>query len=61
MVNYIEIKYQPIIKGINILNSKQKILHITGPDSFTKAINTTIQNNHQAILNVFQFQQLNLR
>jgi mannosyltransferase OCH1-like enzyme len=50
MVNYIEIKYQPIIKGINILNSKQKILHITGPDSFTKAINTTIQNNDNKLL-----------
>jgi len=50
MVNYIEIKYKPIIKGINILNSKQKILHVTGPDSFTNAINTTIRNNDNKLL-----------
>jgi mannosyltransferase OCH1-like enzyme len=45
MVNYIEIKYEPKINGILKLNSKQKILHVTGPDSFTQAINKYIKNN----------------
>jgi mannosyltransferase OCH1-like enzyme len=45
IVNYIEIKYEPKISGILKLNSKQKILHITGPDSFTQVINKYIKNN----------------
>jgi len=42
MVNYIENNYEPTIPKIKKLNSKQKILHITGPDAFTKAINNVI-------------------
>ena len=38
MVHYIEIQYIP--KLINYkLDTKGKILHVTGPDAFTKAIN----------------------
>lgn len=45
IVNYIEIKYEPKINGILKLNSKHKILHITGPDAFTNVINNYIKNN----------------
>jgi mannosyltransferase OCH1-like enzyme len=39
MVNYINNKYEPKINGIRMLNTKEKILNITGPDAFTRAIN----------------------
>lgn len=45
MVTNIENKYQPTIPGYAILNSKQKILQLTGPDALTRAINTCINNN----------------
>lgn len=45
MVVNIENKYEPYIPGYKILNSKQKILQLTGPDAFTRAINTCITNN----------------
>lgn len=45
IVNYIEIKYEPKIDNYNILNSKQQILFITGPDSFTQVINKYVKNN----------------
>ena len=42
---YINDNYSPkIINGI-VLSTKGKILNITGPDSFTKAINNFINNN----------------
>jgi len=50
IVNYIEVKYEPKINGITKLNSKQKILHVTGPDSFTLAINNYIKNHHNQSL-----------
>lgn len=43
MVNYIETNYEPTIINFEKLNSKQKILNITGPDAFTKAINNVIK------------------
>lgn len=46
MVNYIEIKYEPKINNNKIINTKQKILFITGPDSFTQVINKYIKNNN---------------
>jgi mannosyltransferase OCH1-like enzyme len=46
IVNYIEIKYEPQINEILKLNSKQKILNVTGPDAFTKAVNNYIKNNN---------------
>ena len=49
MVEYIENNYVPQLENYN-LNTKQKILHITGPDAFTKAINTYIKNNNNNIL-----------
>lgn len=45
MVINIENKYQPEIPGYAILNSKQKILQLTGPDGLTRAINTCIEKN----------------
>ena len=42
MVKYIETKYNPKIPNMLILNTKQKILHVTGPDAFTCAINNEI-------------------
>ena len=41
----IENKYEPQIPGYVILNSKQKILQLTGPDALSRAINTCITNN----------------
>jgi inositol phosphorylceramide mannosyltransferase catalytic subunit len=49
MVQYIEIKYQPTIPNIRIPNSKQKILHVTGPDAFTKAVNTVITRRNATL------------
>ncbi len=63
IVNLIEIKYQPKISGILNLNSKQKILHITGPDSFTKVINKYKENNNQSLhrcVDYNKFSKLNL-
>jgi len=37
-VYYIKIHYEPTIKNIPYLTTKQKILNITGPDAFAKAI-----------------------
>jgi len=45
MVTNIENKYEPKIPGYPKLNSKQKILQLTGPDALTKAINKCITNN----------------
>jgi mannosyltransferase OCH1-like enzyme len=39
MVGYIETQFMPTIPNTPVLNSKQKILHITGPDAFAKVIN----------------------
>ena len=47
MVNYIENKYEPKLPNILVLNSKQKILNVTGPDAFTKAVNTVINRKKQ--------------
>jgi hypothetical protein len=44
MVESIENNYIPSIPNYN-LNTKQKILHITGPDAFTKVINNYIKKN----------------
>jgi hypothetical protein len=53
MVRYINLKFEPTIKGIRVLNSKQKILHVTGPDAFTLAITTRStkmgQGSHRTI------------
>lgn len=46
MVNNIEQKYQPHIENYTTLNSKQKVLLLTGPDAFTRAINTCIRENN---------------
>ena len=45
MVINIENKYEPKIPGYPFLNSKQKILKLTGPDALTRAINKCISNN----------------
>ena len=49
MINYIETKYEPKIVGIPVLNSKQKILNVTGPDAFTKAINSYISKENTVL------------
>ena len=46
-VEYISIKYIPKIDGYSHLNTKQKILNVTGPDAFAKAINTCLQTHPQ--------------
>jgi len=48
MVHYIENKYVPRLENYN-LSTKQKILHITGPDAFTKAINKYIKKNNKVL------------
>jgi mannosyltransferase OCH1-like enzyme len=50
IVNYIEIKYEPKINNNKIINTKQKILFITGPDSFTQVINKYIKKNNNQCL-----------
>jgi mannosyltransferase OCH1-like enzyme len=45
MTHYIEIKYEPKIYNYGVLNSKQQILHVTGPDAFTKVINNYNEKN----------------
>ena len=42
MVYYIENKYNPKIQNVNMLSTKQKILNVTGPDAFTRAVNNEI-------------------
>jgi mannosyltransferase OCH1-like enzyme len=63
MVQYINKKYNPMIKGIRTLTMKEKILNITGPDAFARAINSyLILNNkihlHRCI-NYYKYFQLN--
>lgn len=64
LTNYIHTKFKPTIPGINVLNTKQKILHVTGPDAFTKCINNYIKNNNNIKLhrniNYNHFFQLNI-
>jgi mannosyltransferase OCH1-like enzyme len=45
MVHNIENNYEPKLKGYKTLTSKQKVLLLTGPDAFTKAINSYINKN----------------
>lgn len=52
MVEYIETRWEPIIPDISNPNSKQKILYVTGPDAFTKAINKVVNENGQLHRNV---------
>jgi len=47
MVYYINIKFEPTIDGIGRLNTKQKILHVTGPDAFTKVIESENEILHR--------------
>jgi len=49
MVGYIKKKHEPKIKHYNFLTTKQKILHVTGPDAFTKAVNYTIKKNKKIL------------
>jgi mannosyltransferase OCH1-like enzyme len=62
MCKYISEKYIPIsINGIS-LSTKGKVLNITGPDAFTKAINNYISNNNKILhrnLNYDYFSNLN--
>jgi mannosyltransferase OCH1-like enzyme len=50
MTYYIEIKYEPSIGGTTNIDTKQKILNVTGPDAFTKAINMYSSENNNVIL-----------
>lgn len=45
MVTDIENNYEPRIENHSNLNSKQKVLLLTGPDAFTRAINTYIKTH----------------
>ena len=45
IVSYIHEKYEPTIKNIPFLNTKQKILHVTVPDMFSKCIHNYLKNN----------------
>lgn len=52
MVEYIETKWEPVIPGISNPTSKQKILNVTGPDAFTKAINKIVNEKGQLHRNI---------
>ena len=43
MIYYIDIRFEPSIEYIRELNTKQKILHVTGPDAFTKSVKDYIK------------------
>lgn len=49
MVTDIEQNYQPNIPGYSNLNSKQKVLMLTGPDAFTRAINSYISSTNKVL------------
>jgi hypothetical protein len=49
MTYYIKIKYEPKIKNYNSLTTKQKILHVTGPDAFSKAVFYTLKKNNKLL------------
>lgn len=63
MVHYINSKFNPKINGIRILNTKEKILNITGPDAFSKAIKLYLNANNNIKLhrciNYLKYFQLN--
>ena len=48
MMHYIKTKYEPTIPHIPKLTTKEKILHVTGPDAFAKAIRDCINSNSDA-------------
>jgi mannosyltransferase OCH1-like enzyme len=45
MVNLILQEYEPTIEHINVLTTKQKILHVTGPDMFSRCIRNYLKIN----------------
>jgi mannosyltransferase OCH1-like enzyme len=45
MVKLIHEHYEPTIENINVLTTKQKILHVTGPDMFSKCIRDYLKIN----------------
>ena len=49
MVYYIKIRYDPIQICNVLLNTKQKILNVTGPDAFAKAIYRSVAKNKQVL------------
>jgi mannosyltransferase OCH1-like enzyme len=49
MTHYIVNNFQPKIIGIPKLSTKAKILHITGPDAFARAIKHTIIKNKKEL------------
>lgn len=44
-VSRIETRYEPQIRGISRLSSKQKILHVTGPDALAAAVRVCVSEN----------------
>lgn len=62
IVNYINNRHNPSIQGIRTLNTKEKILNITGPDAFSRAINLYLFLNkiklHRCV-DYFKYFQLN--
>ena len=45
MVSLIHEKYEPTIENIKVLTTKQKILHVTGPDMFSACIHNYLKHN----------------
>ena len=45
MVSLIHAKYEPTIENINVLTTKQKILHVTGPDMFSRCIHHYLKHH----------------
>jgi mannosyltransferase OCH1-like enzyme len=56
MIYYIEIKYVPKIINYN-LSTKEKILHVTGPDAFTKAVKNYIKKNKRVLHRSVDYQR----
>ena len=49
MVHYINTRYEPHIRGLHRLTSKEKVLNVTGPDAFTRAIKLYLITNKTSI------------
>ena len=62
MVDYIERRYIPILPNYK-LNTKGKILHVTGPDAFTKAVKYCIKKKRSFLhrsINYDKYFELNI-
>lgn len=56
MTYYIKNKYEPRIRNYTTLTTKQKILHVTGPDAFSKAVYYTLKRYNKLLHRSINYQ-----